>query len=589
MVSLADIPVGLHLGQEVEEGNHEYKLKLIDPEPKRFDELVTQLKWRLSEGLGEAIYEIGVSDSGELLGLSEDEIEQSFGTLVRMAKAIGAEATKVAKTQGRQGVCLRALVRELNEDEYIDVRVAVAGNVDSGKSTIIGVLTKGGLDDGRGSMRQNVFNHRHEIESGRTSSISHQIMGYDAHGEIVNYRMSKLRQPSWGDIIAGSAKVITMYDLAGHERYLKTTVAGMTGQMPDYALLLVGANMGVQRMTKEHLGLALALKIPFALVVTKIDIAPPNILEATLNDLKRILKMRGIRKISMNVRNKTDSVRAAKSVADGEAVVPLFQVSSVTGDGIDLVRHFMNLLKPRVRWSANVDRPSEVVIDETYFVTGVGTVVGGTVLAGVVKNNATMMLGPDGNGKFVPVLVKSIHCKRVPVRQVKAGQAAGFALRKIRRSAIRKGMVLLHPTDVPPSATWQFDAEVVILHHQTTIKLNYQPVIQCLSVRQTARIIAMDKEVLRTGDKAIVTFRFMYRPEYMHSGVRLVMREGSTRGMGVVTKLYRGSIAELNSNSASLFESPIATSVAPTHGAGQSAAPAAPAVNTAPLATVVSG
>jgi GTPase len=47
--------------------------------------------------------------------------------------------------------------------------------------------------------------------------------------------------------------VVTVFDLAGHEKYLKTTVAGMTGQMPDYVLILVGANMGVQRMTKEHL------------------------------------------------------------------------------------------------------------------------------------------------------------------------------------------------------------------------------------------------------------------------------------------------------------------------------------------------
>jgi GTPase len=44
--------------------------------------------------------------------------------------------------------------------------------------------------------------------------------------------------------------------------------------LPDFALLLVGANMGVQLMTKEHISIACALSIPLAVVLTKIDIAP---------------------------------------------------------------------------------------------------------------------------------------------------------------------------------------------------------------------------------------------------------------------------------------------------------------------------
>lgn len=55
--------------------------------------------------------------------------------------------------------------------------MAVCGNVDSGKSTTIGVLTRGVLDNGRGLARSHVFVHKHEIETGRTSSVSHQILG----------------------------------------------------------------------------------------------------------------------------------------------------------------------------------------------------------------------------------------------------------------------------------------------------------------------------------------------------------------------------------------------------------------------------
>jgi len=63
-------------------------------------------------------------------------------------------------------------------------------------------------------------------------------------------------------------------------------------------------------------------------------------------------------------------------------------------------------------------------------VTGVGTVVGGTVMAGLVHPNDTLLLGPDGNGNFIDVQIKSVHSKRVPVKAVHAGQSAGFALKK---------------------------------------------------------------------------------------------------------------------------------------------------------------
>ena len=84
----------------------------------------------------------------------------------------------------------------------------------------------------------------------------------------MNY--SALHRPSWGDIIENSSKIVSFLDLAGHEKYLKTTVSGMTGSLPDYAFLLVGANMGVTKMTKEHLGLAMALKIPVIVIMTKV-------------------------------------------------------------------------------------------------------------------------------------------------------------------------------------------------------------------------------------------------------------------------------------------------------------------------------
>lgn len=69
----------------------------------------------------------------------------------------------------------------------VSLRVAVVGNVDAGKSTLLGVLTHGELDNGRGFARQKLFRHKHEMESGRTSSVGNDILGFDQEGQVSVY------------------------------------------------------------------------------------------------------------------------------------------------------------------------------------------------------------------------------------------------------------------------------------------------------------------------------------------------------------------------------------------------------------------
>ena len=74
-------------------------------------------------------------------------------------------------------------------------------------------------------------------------------------------------------------------DLCGHEKYLKTTMAGLSGLYPHYSMVVIGANMGVKRMTKEHMGICLSFKIPMIVVLTKIDIAPESVLNETIQTI----------------------------------------------------------------------------------------------------------------------------------------------------------------------------------------------------------------------------------------------------------------------------------------------------------------
>ncbi len=89
---------------------------------------------------------------------------------------------------------------------------------------------------------------------------------------------------------------------------------GLVGLMPDYAVIIVGANMGVSRMTKEHLGISLALGVPIFFVVTKVDISPPEKTADTLNTLQKILKTPQVNKSPMIVGPDGDVTVIAKAL-----------------------------------------------------------------------------------------------------------------------------------------------------------------------------------------------------------------------------------------------------------------------------------
>lgn len=520
-----------------------------------------------------------------------------------------------------------------------DVRVAVVGNVDAGKSTLIGVLTGGALDDGRGGARTNVFMHAHEANSGRTSSISQHIMGFDDTATAVHQTTPASSAPAvktraWQKVVAASRTIVTFVDLAGHERYLKTTIAGLTGSFPDYVMIVVNALAGVSKMTKEHLGVVLALNLPFCVVVTKIDMAPPNVLARTKKQLNAILKHQQVGKLPCTCRVPDDVALVLSNVAATQShrMCPVFYVSNVTGACVDVLTQFIGGLRSIVKMTASkenvtptttedaaagagkgkagVDGDSangvlaaaaearavvarrqaltEYHIDDIFSVTGVGVVVSGTVVDGSMRAGTDYWLGPFSDGAYVRVHVRSVHARRTPVTDaggVGAGHTCSVAVRAVKRkeplraAALRRGMVMLAvstvtadgvtvPTPAPRSCV-RFDAEVLVLHHPTTIKRHYQAVIHCGNIRQPAlieRIVPLvgdgndsdgegDDDVdvgggggdaaaadttdalasaIRTGDKARVTFRFIVRPEFIRDGLVFIFREGNTKGVGRV-------------------------------------------------------
>lgn len=173
-------------------------------------------------------------------------------------------------------------------------------------------------------------------------------------------------------------------------------------------LQVIGANMGVLRMTKEHLAIALALKVPVVVAITKIDRAPAHVYEATVAHIQKLLKSPGARKLPVLVKSVDELAMCAQNIVH-DRVVPIFSVSNVTGEGLDLLRGFLNLAPSRRNWAEYRSSPTEFAIDETFLVPGVGTVVSGTCSAGSVGVGQSLSLGPDHSGAYVSVIVKSVR------------------------------------------------------------------------------------------------------------------------------------------------------------------------------------
>ncbi|CAG9855168.1 unnamed protein product [Phyllotreta striolata] len=524
------------LPPEPQLGNVEYKLKIVNPTKQRFEHLVTQLKWRLREGNGEAIYEIGVEDSGILTGLSKRDMNASLQTLQQMAIKLGATTTILRERILDNGRSVaEVLVRKIPDDQNnIEIRVAVLGNADAGKSTLLGVLTQGSLDNGRGRARLNMFRHLHEIQSGRTSSISHEILGFNSQGQAINYSYSELITAE--EICDSSTKLVTFLDLAGHKKYLRTTIQGLSGYSPHHAMLVISSTAGAVGMAHEHLAIVVALNVPFFIVITKIDLVQPT---STLQNLESFLKQVGSRRVPLIIKNEDDVITAGANQLT-ENVVPIFCVSSVSGEGLELLLKFLHVLPPGVsiKEKERLEQESpEFHIDENFKAGDVGQVLGGLLTKGVITEGTKMQIGPMKNGSFQNIAVKSIHRNRVPCRMVRAGQSAAVCL-DTYIPGLRNGMVLLS-ADQSAKGCMFFQASVSVLFHATAIYPGFQTTVHIGNVRQTAVVIGIcSSKCIHTNERDSVLFKFKLHPEYVSVGQRLLFREGSAKGIGEITQVF---------------------------------------------------
>lgn len=180
--------------------------------------------------------------------------------------------------------------------------------------------------------------HQHEKDTGRTSTISQHPIGFDENGKVLDVCSGE------SAMALQSQRVVSLMDLAGHEKYFRTTVAGMSMGMADYALLLVNAAQPPTHMTMHHLRLCSACGIPAIVIITKVDSCPSQVLADTKRAVAEIIRSPEFGKRQFAIKNDKD-VETVKEKLD--SLTPVITLSSVTGEALDLLKKLLFTLPRR--------------------------------------------------------------------------------------------------------------------------------------------------------------------------------------------------------------------------------------------------
>lgn len=394
----------------------------------------------------------------------------------------------------------------------------VLGNVDAGKSSFVSVMCHSKLDNGNGSARSLIVKTQHELVTGRTSSSKPYYVIRDN-------------------------EVVTLVDLCGHEKYLKTTLFGVTGMFANYGLLIVGANQGISKTTIDHFGLLVSNKIPSVIVLNKMDICPLDVYGMVKKQLGKIAKANHKNLViyeteQTDINSSHEMVIGALSNGD-ISTIPVICVSNKTGLNIDFCRNMLFAIRREKSKELGPSYPAIFYADHLFKVKGVGNVISGTLKYNDIPVLSKLWLGPL-NGKYIPLVAKSLHdCVSQSVQVLKADRSGSIGLRldkhEFDHDTFRKGIVITDCLSFAQANTfWYFSCEIVVFNHPTTITNGYQAVIHCGTIRQCGCFIIPDGMVMRCNSRQTITIRFMYRPEFLLPGAYFMFRDGRTKGMGRV-------------------------------------------------------
>jgi selenocysteine-specific elongation factor len=283
-----------------------------------------------------------------------------------------------------------------------------------------------------------------------------------------------------------SGRRLSVVDVPGHERFVRTMVAGATGI--DLFLLCVAADDGVMPQTREHAAVLRRLGVERGVVaITKADLADPR----------------------------RAAAEAAELVPGAEAV----PVCAPRGEGLDELRAALERVAASVPARALERRPARLHVDRSFTLHGIGTVVTGTLWSGSLAAGERVRILPAGR----EARIRSVQVHDEAVERADAGQRVAVNLTGIGWREIERGDVLCGPGSAL-APTYLIDAAVELEEGARPLRRGARVHVHHGTREAPARVVRLDGEELRAGEPALAQLR-LEAPLMPERGDRLVLRQ----------------------------------------------------------------
>lgn len=404
------------------------------------------------------------------------------------------------------------------------LNVGTIGHVDHGKTTMTAALwTYFGVSKAKRDIGD-VDNHKEEKARGitiNTRTVQYETKKYD----------------------------IAHVDCPGHADFIKNMITGAAKL--DVGLLVVSAVDGPQAQTKEHIKIASIVGIrKFIVILNKIDMIPESdmeLVELVVDEIMDLLLAQKIDKENIFF-VRTSATLALKEVQE-DAAPTLYGISALQkiGELID------NL--PEVDYTEKNKLPFRMTIEDTYSITGRGTVAAGKVESGMVKLGETLDL--IGSRDVITVTVTDIECFHQKKPQAQTGDNAALLI-KVSRDDAPRGAILskkgtLKTCHYAKVQLYLFTPEEG--GRKTGISVGYIP-HSYIGPRDTPmEIIESEKEIIEPGTTSVCTVACSV-PMVFTEGTSIILRESkSTIGVAVVMESYTQCPVDTKGRKSSVLES----------------------------------
>jgi selenocysteine-specific elongation factor len=303
-----------------------------------------------------------------------------------------------------------------------------------------------------------------------------------------------------------SGRRLSVVDVPGHERFVRSMVAGATGI--DIFMLVVAADDGVMPQTREHLRVIETLAVPAGVVaVTKTDVAGEEAAALAVEEVEELL-------------------------ADGPyRSAPIVPVSAPTRRGLDRLLDALDDVARSLPGRSAAGGPPRLHVDRCFTLKGVGTVVTGTLWSGSLAAGDEVTIQPQGRRARIRAV--EVHgCAR---DHADAGQRVALNLAAVERSEVERGDVVTGG-DARPRPTYLMDAALTLAAGTPPLRRGARVHVHHGTRETPARIAPVEGDELEPGRRAYAQLR-LERPIVALEGDRFVLRSVAppdTIGGGVV-------------------------------------------------------